>query len=49
MSNGWRGRRRGGPKFCVCPDCDYKEVHQRGERCLNKTCPKCGSRLIGKW
>ena len=38
-----------GDKFlnekCFCPDCDYKEIKNRGVPCRTKTCPKCGSPL----
>ncbi|MBD3311862.1 hypothetical protein GF352_00145 [archaeon] len=46
-----RGRGRGPPSKCVCPnpDCDYEEEHVLGRRCLSRTCPECGTRLIGKW
>jgi hypothetical protein len=39
----------GGPKYCVCSKdgCDYSEDHVRGERCVEKKCPKCGSSLVG--
>lgn len=39
----------GGPEKCVCPVCGYEEVHVRGVRCSMKSCPKCRSRMIGKW
>ncbi|MFB6076060.1 MAG: hypothetical protein ABEK17_02855 [Candidatus Aenigmatarchaeota archaeon] len=47
---GGRGPRGGGPPSeCMCPNCGHKEKHQRGVPCSSKTCPECGSRLIGKW
>jgi len=44
-----RGARTGGPGKCVCPSCGYEEVHVRGTPCAQKTCPKCGVRLVGKF
>ncbi len=47
---GGRGR-MGGPKAagpggnCVCPKCDYKEPQVRGQPCMNKKCPKCGTKM----
>lgn len=32
--------------FCVCPQCGHKEAHIAGQRCLDKTCPKCGTKLV---
>lgn len=31
---------------CVCPSCGHKEPHVAGQRCLDRTCPKCGTRMI---
>jgi len=28
---------------CVCPKCGYEESQIRGQPCMNKKCPKCGS------
>lgn len=28
---------------CYCPNCGYKEAHQRGIPCFTKKCPKCES------
>ena len=42
-----RGRGFGGPaRSCVCPKCGYKEIKVRGEPCIRKKCPKCGSMMI---
>ena len=30
---------------CVCPKCGHKEPHEAGQRCLDRTCPKCGTRM----
>jgi ribosomal protein L15 len=50
---GGRGRGRGaGDKpgsglegFCVCPQCGHKEAHVAGQRCLDRSCPKCGTKM----
>jgi hypothetical protein len=31
---------------CVCPSCGHKEPHVAGQRCVDQTCPKCGTRMI---
>jgi len=31
---------------CVCPSCGHKEPHITGQRCADRTCPKCGTRMI---
>jgi hypothetical protein len=31
---------------CVCPQCGHTEPHQVGKRCIDLTCPKCGSKMI---
>jgi len=28
---------------CVCSKCGHTEPHERGVRCIDRTCPKCGS------
>ena len=39
--------RKGGPPAagpegeCVCPQCGYREPHQRGIPCTERKCPKC--------
>ncbi len=45
---GGRGRMGGplaaGPSGnCVCPGCGYKELHNQGQPCNQKKCPKCGA------
>ncbi len=46
---GFRGARAGGPSKCVCPNCGYEIAHVRGKPCSAEVCPKCGTRMIGKW
>jgi predicted Fe-Mo cluster-binding NifX family protein len=37
----------GGPSdSCVCPQCGQKEQHERGVRCFEQKCPKCGTAMI---
>jgi len=31
---------------CVCPSCGHKEPHTQGVPCMNKTCPKCGAKMV---
>ncbi len=31
---------------CVCPTCGEKVPHKQGTPCLNKSCPKYGTRMI---
>lgn len=31
---------------CVCPSCGHKEPHVVGQRCINQTCPECGTKMI---
>jgi len=45
-----QGRGRMGGSFaagpggdCVCPECGYKQKHQRGNPCSSMKCPKCKS------
>ena len=33
---------------CSCPNCGYSEPKIRGVPCRTKTCPECGSQLIGR-
>jgi len=35
-----------GTSFCVCPQCGHREPHQRGQACIECTCPKCGVKLV---
>lgn len=60
MGAGGRGRgfsgggRMGGPLaagpggICKCTKCGYEEPQIRGQPCMNKKCPKCGSAMIRK-
>lgn len=49
-----QGRGRGGGNKpgagpsgnCVCPKCGHKEPHIAGQRCLDRACPKCGTKMI---
>ncbi len=49
---GQRFGRMGGPNMagpsgtCVCPQCGYKEPHERGVPCIERRCPKCGAVMI---
>ena len=47
--SGGRGRMGGmaaGPGGkCVCSKCGYREAQVRGSPCMNKKCPKCGSKM----
>ncbi len=49
FGRGFRGARAGGPTKCVCPNCGYEIPHARGRPCSMEICPKCGTRMIGKW
>jgi hypothetical protein len=48
-----RGRGRGGGNkpgsgpggSCVCPKCGHHEPHIVGQRCLDQSCPKCGTKM----
>ena len=52
------GRGRGGPgrghavgwagpaTECVCPKCNHKEPKERGDPCITKKCPKCGTLMV---
>ncbi len=31
---------------CVCPKCGKKVPHVAGQRCVDMTCPECGTRMI---
>jgi hypothetical protein len=31
---------------CVCPKCGHTEPHVAGQRCLDRNCPKCGTKMI---
>jgi hypothetical protein len=47
---GGRGRNKGGAfgpgGFCVCAKCGEKVSHERGVRCTELKCPKCGNTLV---
>jgi hypothetical protein len=34
--------------YCVClnPQCGHREPHVAGQRCIDRTCPKCGTKMI---
>ena len=35
------------PWWQLClPKCGHKEPHVAGQRCIDRTCPKCGTRMI---
>lgn len=31
---------------CVCPNCGHREPHLVGQRCMDRVCSKCGTRMI---
>jgi hypothetical protein len=31
---------------CICPKCGHKEMHVVGQRCIDRACPKCGTKMI---
>jgi hypothetical protein len=31
---------------CICPSCGHKEPHIAGQRCIERVCPKCGTKMI---
>ena len=31
---------------CICPKCGYKAAHQVGQRCIDLTCPQCGTKMV---
>ena len=33
-------------EVCICPNCGYKETHQRGIPCNTKKCPKCDTLMM---
>ncbi len=49
LGRGLGGRGRGGGfgagpgGKCLCPNCGYSESQIRGQPCMKKKCPKCGS------
>ena len=54
MGQGQQGRGRGRMGgagggmggYCVCPQCGYREKHERGVPCSQKQCPSCGTSMI---
>jgi len=46
-AGGRMGGRAAGPGgFCVCPSCGEKVAHQVGVPCFEKSCPKCGTKMV---
>jgi len=43
-----KGNRPGvGPSGeCVCPNCGARVSHQVGNPCYNRSCPKCGAKMV---
>jgi hypothetical protein len=49
-----QGRGRGGGNKptagpggnCLCPKCRHKEAHIVGQRCIDRACPKCGTKMV---
>jgi len=41
------GRGLGGSMVCRCPKCGHSEPHKRGIPCFARSCPKCGTRMVG--
>jgi predicted DNA-binding protein (UPF0251 family)/rubredoxin len=35
-------------EYCVCPNCQYEELHHKGVPCFSKTCPECKTSLVRK-
>jgi len=31
---------------CICPNCGKKSPHVAGQRCIDQTCPDCGTKMI---
>ncbi len=31
---------------CICPGCNYKQLHKRGVPCMEEHCPKCGKAMM---
>jgi hypothetical protein len=46
---GLRGGNRPGAVpsgYCVCPKCGHKMKHHVGQRCMDISCPKCGTAMV---
>lgn len=41
-----KGRAFGPGGFCVCPKCDHKVLHVKGEKCTSLNCPECGHSMV---
>lgn len=37
----------GGTDTCTCPSCGATAKHDRGTPCMDMSCPKCGTKMIG--
>uniref|UniRef100_A0A7C3Z2U9 Dinitrogenase iron-molybdenum cofactor biosynthesis domain-containing protein n=1 Tax=Desulfobacca acetoxidans TaxID=60893 RepID=A0A7C3Z2U9_9BACT len=33
-------------KNCLCPECGFRQPHERGIPCYQMTCPRCGQQLV---
>jgi len=31
---------------CVCPKCGFKMSHSIGQRCVDISCPQCGTKMV---
>lgn len=31
--------------YCICPQCGFRQPHQRGNPCMNNPCPDCGTKM----
>lgn len=40
------GRRRGAPRYCVCPICGHVQLKVAGIPCARTHCEKCGSLMV---
>jgi len=38
----------GGSSVCVCPSCSFQKEHDKGTPCSEVSCPKCGTKMVGK-
>lgn len=49
QGRGWGGGNKptSGPGGnCICPKCGHKEPYVAGQRCLDRACPECGTKMI---